>query len=202
MKRISICDNDVGLRPDVPHGAVHAAGSSDRDFRNWDVPSAPAHVGNRCPRPTCRVSHVSRTTSASRLLPAGSLTADRRGDPIPTVRGSTRRVNEPTFPRNAKAPHSLADPRRAESAPPARRTKKNSKSYDGYTNHLGVDNALKLIRTSVAPDACAADNQQFDAVPDAGNTGRDRGERRRHRQAPPHPPARDTQSSAPGGARG
>ena len=55
----------------------------------------------------------------------------------------------------------------------ARWTKKNSKSYYGYKNHLGIDKAHKLIRKWSATDACVADNQQFDAVLDAGNTGKD-----------------------------
>ena len=55
----------------------------------------------------------------------------------------------------------------------ARWTKKHGKSFYGYKNHLGIDKAHKLIRTWSATDACVHDNQQIDAVLDAGNTGKD-----------------------------
>src|SRR5258708_6507298 len=54
----------------------------------------------------------------------------------------------------------------------ARWTKKNDESFYGYKNHVGVDNAHKLIRQWDATDAAVHDSQKLDDVLDLSNTGK------------------------------
>ena len=55
----------------------------------------------------------------------------------------------------------------------ARWTKKNDESFYGYKNHVGVDNAHKLIRQWDATDAAVHDSQKLDDVLDLSNTGKE-----------------------------
>jgi len=55
----------------------------------------------------------------------------------------------------------------------ARWTKKHGKSYYGYKNHIGIDQAHKLIRKWDATDASVHDSQKFDDILDTSNTAKD-----------------------------
>ena len=55
----------------------------------------------------------------------------------------------------------------------ARWTKKNSKSYFGYKNHISIDAKHKLIRDYAVTDAAVHDSQVFEELLDESNTSRD-----------------------------
>jgi IS5 family transposase len=55
----------------------------------------------------------------------------------------------------------------------ARWTKKHGRSHYGYKNHLSIDRRHKLVRRYTVTDAARHDSQEFDAVLDRANTGRD-----------------------------
>ena len=55
----------------------------------------------------------------------------------------------------------------------ARWTKKHGRSHYGYKNHICIDRRHKFVRRYTVTDAARHDSQEFDAVLDRANTGRD-----------------------------
>ena len=88
---------------------------------------------------------------------------------IPKQRNS-REENE--IIKNGQTPEKWTDTKKRQKDVDARWTKKNSKSYFGYKNHIGVDVKHKLIRAYQVTSANLHDSQVFEELLSA-NTSRD-----------------------------
>lgn len=72
-----------------------------------------------------------------------------------------------------KQPSDWQEDKKRQKDTDARWTKKNSKSFFGYKNHISVDVKHKLIRRFKVTSAEVHDSNVFDELLDAGNSSRD-----------------------------
>ena len=75
--------------------------------------------------------------------------------------------------KDGQVPEDWSENKKRQKDTDARWTKKNSKNYYGYKNHIQTDAAHKLIRDYAVTPASTHDSQEFETLLDEDNSSRD-----------------------------
>lgn len=75
--------------------------------------------------------------------------------------------------KDGEIPEDWSENKKRQKDTDARWTKKNSKNYYGYKNHIQTDAAHKLIRDYAVTPASTHDSQEFETLLDEDNSSRD-----------------------------
>ena len=113
-----------------------------------------------------------RHLNAQGYVARGGQMVDASIVPVPKQR-NTREENDAVKRGETPADWEQKPAKNRQKDKDARWTKKHSKSFFGYKNHVNVDRTHKLIRRYAVTDAAVHDSRQFDGLLHQGNTSQD-----------------------------